>query len=38
MARRSLLADDWLYAAGDGGVRVARIDALRSPVATVRYP
>jgi len=38
MARRSLLADDWLYAVGDGGVRVARIDALRNPVATVHYP
>lgn len=38
MARRSLLADDWLYALSDGGVRVARIDSLRSPAATVRYP
>ncbi len=37
-ARRSLLADDWLYALSDGGVRAARIDALRNPVATVRYP
>ncbi len=38
LARRSLLADDWLYALSDGGVRAARIDALRNPVATVRYP
>lgn len=32
--RRSVMADDYVYAVSDGGVRVSRVDALQTPLAT----
>jgi hypothetical protein len=37
MVRRSVMADDFVYAISSGGVRVARADALTAPLATVRF-
>lgn len=36
--RRSVMADDFVYAVTTGGVRVARTDSLASPVATASFP
>jgi len=38
VARRSVMADDFVYAIGDGGIRVARSDALSSPLKTLAFP
>jgi len=35
--RRSVMADDFVYAISDAGIRVAHISALGSPVATVQF-
>lgn len=32
--RRSVMADDYVYAISDGGLRVAKVDALQTPLAT----
>jgi hypothetical protein len=34
MVRRSVMADDYVYAITDGGLRVAKVDALQTPLAT----
>ncbi|MCK6552110.1 beta-propeller domain-containing protein [Myxococcota bacterium] len=34
---RSVMADDWVYAISDAGIRAAHVDALSSPVATVLF-
>jgi hypothetical protein len=36
--RRSVMADDFVYAISDAGVRVARADSLQTPVATALLP
>jgi hypothetical protein len=36
--RRSVMADDWVYAIGDVGIRAAHVDTLGNPVADVRFP
>jgi uncharacterized secreted protein with C-terminal beta-propeller domain len=36
--RRSVMADDFVYAISDAGIRVARVDSLETPVATVPLP
>ncbi|MEW5852672.1 MAG: beta-propeller domain-containing protein [Myxococcota bacterium] len=36
--RRSVMADDMVYAISDAGIRVAHVDNLASPVATVSFP
>lgn len=36
--RRSVLADDFVYAISDAGIRTARIDALDWPLQTVLFP
>jgi hypothetical protein len=35
--RRSVMADDFVYAISDAGIRVAQIGALGTPVATVQF-
>jgi hypothetical protein len=35
--RRSVMADDYVYAIGDAGVRVAHVNTLQVPLATVRH-
>ncbi len=35
--RRSIMADDFVYAISDAGIRSARIDALSTPLATVKF-
>lgn len=35
--RRSVMADDYVYAISDAGVRAARVDQLQTPVSTVRF-
>ncbi|SET96365.1 beta-propeller domain-containing protein [Stigmatella erecta] len=35
--RRSVMADDYVYAIGDAGVRVAHVDTLQVPLATVLH-
>lgn len=35
--RRSIIADDWLYAVSDLGVRVAPVDRLAQPAATATF-
>jgi hypothetical protein len=35
--RRSIMADDYVYAISDAGVRAAHIDMLSSPSATVPF-
>lgn len=35
--RRSVMADDFVYAISDAGVRVARSDALSAPIATATF-
>lgn len=35
--RRSVMADDFVYAISDAGIRVAHISALSSPLATVQF-
>lgn len=36
--RRSVMADDFVYAISDAGMRVAKVGALDQPIATVRFP
>ena len=36
--RRSVMADDYVYAISDAGIRVARVDALDQPIATTSFP
>jgi hypothetical protein len=36
--RRSVMADDFVYAISDAGVRVANVASLGTPVATARFP
>jgi hypothetical protein len=36
--RRSVMADDFVYAISDAGLRVANVAALDQPVATVKFP
>lgn len=36
--RRSVMADDFVYAVTSGGVRVANIDSLTMPIATAVFP
>lgn len=38
MVRRSVMADDFVYAISDAGIRVANLSNLAAPVATVRFP
>lgn len=35
--RRSVMADDFVYAISDAGVRVSRVDALSTPIATTTF-
>lgn len=35
--RRSVMADEFVYAISSGGVRVAQVDALATPIATARF-
>jgi hypothetical protein len=35
--RRSVMADDYVYAISDSGVRVARVDGLQTPLVTVPF-
>ncbi len=35
--RRSVMADDYVYAISDAGVRAARVDQLQTPLSTVRF-
>ena len=35
--RRSVMADDFVYAVSSGGVRVAQVDALDQPIATALF-
>jgi hypothetical protein len=35
--RRSIMADDFVYAIGDSGLRVAHVDDLATPLATVSF-
>ena len=35
--RRSVMADDYVYAVSSGGVRVAHVDALEQPIATALF-
>jgi hypothetical protein len=35
--RRSVMADDYVYAISDAGVRVAHVNNLSAPLATVRF-
>ena len=35
--RRSVMADDYVYAISDAGVRVSRVDQLATPLATTRF-
>lgn len=35
--RRSVMADDYVYAISDAGVRVAKVDSLQSPLVTTRF-
>ncbi len=35
--RRSVMADDFVYAISSGGVRVAHVDSLSTPIATARF-
>ena len=35
--RRSVMADDWVYAISDAGIRVAHISELSTPLATVLF-
>lgn len=35
--RRSVMADDYVYAISSGGVRVAHVDSLSAPIATARF-
>jgi uncharacterized secreted protein with C-terminal beta-propeller domain len=35
--RRSVMADDFVYAIGDSGIRVANVNSLSVPLATVRF-
>lgn len=37
MVRRSVMADDFVYAISDAGIRVANILALHAPLATVQF-
>ncbi|RKH38624.1 beta-propeller domain-containing protein, partial [Corallococcus llansteffanensis] len=36
--RRSVMADDYVYAISDGGLRVAKVDSLQTPLVTTRFP
>jgi hypothetical protein len=36
--RRSVMADDFVYAISDGGIRVANVNSLDQPISTVVYP
>jgi hypothetical protein len=36
--RRSVMADDFVYAIGDSGLRVANVNSLGSPLASVTFP
>ncbi|NVJ22283.1 beta-propeller domain-containing protein [Myxococcus sp. AM011] len=35
--RRSVMADDYVYAISDAGIRVSKADSLQTPVATTRF-
>jgi hypothetical protein len=35
--RRSVMADEFVYAISSGGVRVAEVDTLSTPIATARF-
>jgi hypothetical protein len=35
--RRSVMADDFVYAISDAGIRVARVDRLAEPLATAPF-
>lgn len=35
--RRSVMADDYVYAISSGGIRVAHVDSLATPIATARF-
>lgn len=35
--RRSVMADDYVYALSSGGIRVAHVDSLDTPIATARF-
>lgn len=37
MVRRSVMADDFVYAISSGGIRAARVDDLANPIATVAF-
>ncbi|QSQ22130.1 beta-propeller domain-containing protein [Pyxidicoccus parkwayensis] len=37
MVRRSVMADDYVYAITDAGLRVSKVDALQTPLATSRF-
>ncbi len=37
MVRRSVMADDFVYAISDAGIRVAHVDSLSTPLATVTF-
>lgn len=36
--RRSVMADDYVYAISDAGVRVSKVDSLQTPLVTVPFP
>ncbi|RKH70007.1 beta-propeller domain-containing protein [Corallococcus aberystwythensis] len=36
--RRSVMADDYVYAISDAGVRVSKVDRLQTPLVTVPFP
>ena len=36
--RRSVMADDFVYAISDAGLRVANVGSLQTPIATVTFP
>lgn len=38
MIRRSVMADDFVYAVADSGIRVANVNSLDQPIATVLFP
>jgi hypothetical protein len=38
VVRRSVMADDYVYAISDAGVRVANVNSLQTPVATSYFP
>jgi len=38
LVRRSVMADDYVYAITDAGIRVSQINALDQPIATVLFP